>query len=235
MKKRIETLIQLQAIDTRLDDLKLQKGDLPNLIEQIEQELEEVATQIEEINQKLSHLNENRRMFEKEIEASKKMLEKFEGQLYQVKTNREYDAISSEIETKKSQIGNLENKILQTYDEETELKKQLEELSEKKQQMEKQFKEYKKELDEISQSTKAEEEKLLAEREALTKMMDKSWLQRYERIRKAKGGIAVAPIERNSCGGCFSAIPPQRIVEIRESNRIYTCDFCGRILVWTGD
>jgi predicted nucleic acid-binding Zn-ribbon protein len=58
--------------------------------------------------------------------------------------------------------------------------------------------------------------------------------KQYERIAKAKEGIAVAPIKKSSCGGCFSAIPPQKIVEIRELNRLFTCEYCGRILVWTG-
>jgi len=235
LRKKIQTLIKLQEIDSRLDDLKLQKGDLPLMVAQAEEELSIKKGDRDDIKERLLNLEKDRKMFEMEVEASKEQLKKYEDQLYQVQTNKEYDAISLEIDTKKSQISDLENKILQTFDEEDSLKKQLEEVEKEIAELEKQLLEYKKELEEISQLTATEEATLLHEREKVIKDLDKTWLSRYERIRKAKGGIAVARIERGSCGGCFSTIPPQKIVEIRESNRIYTCEYCGRILVWIED
>jgi len=235
LRKKIQTLIKLQEIDSRLDDLKLQKGDLPLMVAQAEEELSIKKGDRDDIKERLLNLEKDRKMFEMEVEASKEQLKKYEDQLYQVQTNKEYDAISLEIDTKKSQISDLENKILQTFDEEDSLKKQLEEVEKEIAELEKQLLEYKKELEEISQLTATEEATLLHEREKVIKDLDKTWLSRYERIRKAKGGIAVAKIERGSCGGCFSTIPPQKIVEIRESNQIYTCEYCGRILVWIED
>ncbi len=232
MKQVVERLVKLQQIDTRFDELQLQKGDLPMMIEEAEEEYREKTARKKELEEKLAKGEADRRMFQAEIDAGKEMLKKYEEQLYQVKTNKEYDAISLEIDTKTMEIKELENKILQSLEEEEEYKKSIEELDSEIARLEEQLNEYKKELDEIIQQTRAEEARLAAEREKVVAEIDERLLRQYERIRKAKGGLAVVPIKRNSCGGCYSTIPPQKIVEIRELNRLYTCEYCGRILVW---
>ena len=232
MKKVVEKLIKLQSIDTRLDELKLQKGDLPMLIEQTQEELSDKGNRLEDLQKQKEKVLSDRRMFELEIEASREQLKKYEEQLYQVKTNKEYDAISLEIDTKKLEIEGLDNKILQTLEAEEELDKEINSLKDEIEQLEQQLSEYQKELDEISEQTRSEEEQLLSEREQVVEQIEPRLYKQYERIRTAKGGIAVAPVRRRSCGGCYSAIPPQKIVEIRELNRIITCEYCGRILVW---
>jgi predicted nucleic acid-binding Zn-ribbon protein len=202
------------------------------MIEEAEEEYREKTERKKELEEKLAKGEADRRMFQAEIDAGKEMLKKYEEQLYQVKNNKEYDAISLEIDTKTMEIKELENKILQSLEEEEEYKKSIEELNSEITRLEEQLSEYKKELDEIIQQTKAEEARLAAEREKVVAEIDERLLRQYERIRKAKGGLAVVPIKRNSCGGCYSTIPPQKIVEIRELNRLYTCEYCGRILVW---
>lgn len=235
MKKRVKALIELQDIDTRYDELQLQKGDLPMMIEEAEEDLNEKVQLKNENDEKIEKGASDRRMFQKEIEASKEKLNEYEEKLYKVQTNKEYDAISLEIDTKKMEINELENKILQSLEEEEETKKVIEELKSSVDEIEKQLSEYKKELDEIILQTQNEEVQLDHEKEKLVRDIDKRLLRQYERIRKAKNGLAVVPVKKNSCGGCFSAIPPQRIVEIRELNRLHTCENCGRILVWMDD
>ncbi|MEL6821137.1 MAG: C4-type zinc ribbon domain-containing protein, partial [Calditrichota bacterium] len=95
-----------------------------------------------------------------------------------------------------------------------------------------QLKEAEDELEEIDKLTREEEGRLSTERENVAGLLDKRQLRQYERIRKARSGIAVASVQRNSCGGCFAAIPPQRIVEIRSGERLIKCEYCGCILVW---
>ncbi len=112
------------------------------------------------------------------------------------------------------------------------LKRNCRYLTDEIEKLESQLKEYEKELDEISHLTEKEEQKLFKERDKIAEQIEPRIFRQYERIKKAKEGIAVAQIKRSSCGGCFSAIPPQKIVEIRESNRLHTCENCGRILVW---
>ena len=233
MKKVVKQLVDLQEIDSRFDALQLQKGDLPMIIQEAEEDLESKLTDKKDNEESIKKGEADRRMFQLEIEASKAKLKQYEDQLYKVQTNKEYDAISLEIDTKKMEIKELENKILQSLEEEEEYKKNIEESGEEIKKLEGQLSEYKTELEEIIQHTKAEEAQLEKQREKILADMDKRYQRQYEKIRKAKGGLAVVPIKKNSCGGCFSAVPPQKIVEIREMNRLYTCEHCGRILVWT--
>jgi predicted nucleic acid-binding Zn-ribbon protein len=232
VKEVVDNLINLQEIDHRLNELKMQKGDLPQLIETVKEEMNEKKAANEEHKERKEKLQSDRKLYEKEIEASKALFKKYEDQLYKVKTNKEYDAISLEMDTKKIEVEGLEDKILKTLEEDQELENELQVLTEDIKKFESQLKEYEKELEEISSLTAKEENKLLKEREKIAKNIEPRIFKQYERIREAKEGIAVAPIKKSSCGGCFSAIPPQKIVEIREMNRLYTCEYCGRILVW---
>lgn len=232
LKKIVKQLIDLQEIDSRFDALQLQKGDLPLMIEEAEEDLESKIQEKQEIERGIQKGEADRRMFQMEIEASNEKLKQYEEQLYKVQTNKEYDAISLEIDTKKMEIKELENKILQSIEEEEELKYKIEEIEGGIKKLNDQLIEYRRELDEIIFQTREEETLLKKEREKILANMDKRYEWQYDRIRKAKDGLAVVAIKRNSCGGCYSAIPPQKIVEIREMNRLFTCEYCGRIIVW---
>jgi predicted nucleic acid-binding Zn-ribbon protein len=233
LKKVVKQLVDLQEIDSRFDALQLQKGDLPVIIQETEEDLEMKLADKKENEESIQKGEADRRMFQLEIEASNAKLKQYEEQLYRVQTNKEYDAISLEIDTKKMEIKELENKILQSLEEEEDYKKNIEELDGEIKKLESQLLEYKTELEDIMKHTKAEEAQLEKQRDKILSVLDKRYQRQYEKIRKAKGGLAVVAIKKNSCGGCFSAIPPQKIVEIREMNRLYTCEHCGRILVWT--
>lgn len=232
MKTLLENFVKLQDVDNRLNALTLQKGDLPMIIEQLKEDREGKKNRSVELEEQVGKLQSDRRMFEKEIDASKAQLKKFEDQLYKVQNNKEYDAIALEIDTKKVEIESLENKIIQTLEDEEELKKEQAALADELASLETQLKEQEKELEEIILLTQEEEIRLNHEREKVARLIDERYLRQYERIRRAKDGLAVVPIKRSSCGGCFSSIPPQRIVEIREAGRLHTCEYCGRILVW---
>ena len=232
MKKLVKQLIDLQKIDSKFDALQLQKGDLPFMIEEAEVDLDLKSTRKTEIEEEIKKGEADRRMFQMEIEASNEKLKQYEEQLYKVQTNKEYDAISLEIDTKKMEIKELENKILQSMEEEEEYKKNITELKDEVVKLEEQLVEYRRELDEIIKHTQSEEQKLETARRKIVSDIDRRYQVKYDRIRKAKAGLAVVPIKKHSCGGCYSAIPPQKIVEIREMNRLFTCEHCGRILVW---
>jgi predicted nucleic acid-binding Zn-ribbon protein len=232
LKKIVKQLIDLQKIDSKFDVLQLQKGDLPFMIDEAESDLEFKLANKGELEENIKKGEADRRMFQMEIEAGNEKLKQYEEQLYKVQTNKEYDAISLEIDTKKMEIKELENKILQSMEDEEDLKKNIEELVADVKKLEEQLTEYRNELSEIMQHTEAEEARLSKERQAIVSDIDRRYQNQYNRIRKAKGGLAVVPIKKSSCGGCFSAVPPQKIVEIREMNRLYTCEYCGRILIW---
>ena len=232
MKKLVKQLIDLQKIDSKYDVLQLQKGDLPFMIEETESDLKSKISRKQDLEENIKKGEADRRMFQMEIEAGNEKLKQYEEQLYRVQTNKEYDAISLEIDTKKMEIKELENKILQSLEDEEDLKRNIEEIDGDLKKLEEQLTEYRTELSEIMEHTEAEEARLAKKRQSIVTEIDRRYQNQYDRIRKAKGGLAVVPIKKNSCGGCFSAVPPQKIVEIREMNRLFTCEYCGRILIW---
>ncbi|MCK5076921.1 MAG: hypothetical protein KAR38_11125 [Calditrichia bacterium] len=233
MKNTKIFLLKLQEIDTRLQDLKKHRGDLPLDIEELNQNLQEKEEFSLACEGAIKQLISDRKMFEMDLEENKERLKKFEDQLYEVTNNKEYDQIQLEIETRKMEIGEFENKILKTMEEEEKLKEEAEAAAVELGSLQEDKKEKDKELNDIEQFVRDEEARLKTEREVLLKEIDKKYISRYERIKKAKSGLAVARIsERGACSGCFSVIPPQRIVEIRSKDQLFSCEHCGRILIW---
>ena len=233
MKNLLTNLLKLQEYDNRLNTLEMQKGDLPATIRQLKEDLSEKEQRVAELKEQIEKLKKDRIIYENEIVASKDQLKKQEDKLYHVQNNKEYDAITMEIDAKKMEIENLENKILQTIEEEEQLNKELEQLNSDIGSINEQLETLNKELAEIQTYTENEEQRLKELREKLLGQIDQRYLRQYERIRKAKNGLAIAVIERNSCSGCFNSLPPQRIVEIRKAERLFQCEYCGRILAYT--
>jgi len=167
------------------------------------------------------------------VNLSSDKLKKLQNQLYDVTTNKEYDALTNEIETEKLNVENYETRILELITIEEEI---TEEIEAKKEELEKQKKELKEKDSELRKLIRANEERknlLLHEKDKIVVRVNKHILNNYNRIHDYhKNGIAVAPVSRNACGGCWNSIPPQRLVEIRKMDKVIKCEVCGRILVW---
>jgi len=232
MEESLDLLIELQAVDSKLLDLEISKGDLPKMVKDFEERISKLDVQIEQLNKKLGETQKIRRQTEGQIKLEEEKLKKYQNQLYDVTTNREYDAITQEIENEKNLIENLETKILEYITIEEETEKSLAELKNERDTLLNELSEKKKELDEVLKSSEKEELKLKHEREKIVVRLKKPLLNQYLKIKNAKNGLAVVPVTRNACGGCFKSIPPQKIVEIRKRDRIIFCEICGRILVW---
>ncbi len=233
MKDTKILLLKLQDVDTRLQDLGKNRGDLPGVIDDLNKTLQEKEEFVDACEQAIEQLKKDRKTFEMELEENKERLKKFEEKLYEVKNNKEYDQIQLEIETRRVEIGEYENKILSTLEEEERLKEDIQAVKEELETISAEKEEKDKELEDIEQYVQDEESRLLEKREELSAKIDKRFITRYERIRKAKDGLAVAKITaQGACSGCFSVIPPQRIVEIRAKSQLFSCEHCGRILIW---
>lgn len=233
MKLTKNLLLKLQEIDTKLQDLKEHRGDLPQAIEDLNKTIQEKEEYITACQAAIEGLQADRISYNESLEENIKRLKMFEEKLYEVKNNKEYDQIQLEIETRKMEINELENKIFSTEEEEERLKEDIENVKKELEELLKEKEKRDEELKDINTYVKEEEEKLLKEREEITKQIDDHFIKQYERIKAAKGGVAVAVItETNACSGCYSLIPPQRVVEIRSKNQLFTCEYCGRILIW---
>ncbi len=225
-------LIKLQELDTQLRQLESLKGDLPNQVSRLSDKLTGSESGLREDGEKLKNYQRERSMIEMEIKALEGKQTKYQTQLFNVKTNREYDAVTQEIENVKVEIGKKESRLLELMDVEEETKNTIKTAQEEIIKLRKQLDEKSMELKKRLANTEKDEATLRDQREKLLPKLEKRIVATYDRIRKAKNGFAVVPVIRNACGGCFKTLPPQRIFEIRQMNCLFLCEVCGRILVW---
>jgi predicted nucleic acid-binding Zn-ribbon protein len=232
LKDVLQRLIELQKLDSQILHLESLRGDLPHQVSRLNEELKEAEQNLESMNQKLQDFQKENDMIEMEIKALEGKKQKYQSQLFEVKNNREYDAVTHEIESVKDEIGKKETRILELMDANKEMKTGIETTNERVKELQEQFHERKSELDKRMEKTEKDEIALKDQRGKLVRKLEPRLLASYERIKKAKHNLAVVPVIGNACGGCFKTLPPQRILEVRAMNRLYLCEVCGRILTW---
>jgi predicted nucleic acid-binding Zn-ribbon protein len=235
VEEKLKALFELQTLHTQIDKIRQTRGELPMEVADLEDEVAGLETRIQKIKSDLDELEDSivtRKNLIKEALAATK---KYETQLNDVKNNREYDAISKEIEIQGLEIQVSEKKIKE-YSFEIQNKTEVYEsalanITERKKDLELK----KAELDTITAETEKDEASILVKAQEAEKHIDERLLIAYNRLRSnAKNGLAVVTIQRDSCSGCFNQIPPQRQLDIRQRKRIIVCEHCGRILVDEG-
>lgn len=232
MQKTLYSLIELQEIDLNLDKVEEERGDLPSIVEKIKTTLEKKETLLIEQKELITKLKVDSKTMETELGSLKVQLKKYETQLYRVKTNKEYDAIANETENVKKKIDDLENMIIESEDKIENLTKSNDQIQFDIEKLTTDYDENNVALQEKISASSEEENLLKNEREIVEKKLTNQQINAYQRIRSAKKGIAVAYCNGGVCSGCFSFLPPQKVVEIRSMKKLYHCESCGRILVW---
>jgi uncharacterized protein len=230
---RLKILYRLQLLDDQLDELEELRGDLPNLVRDLEEKINSLKEEIANKEKEQKESLEKRTQNEEEIEIHKENQKKFKTQLYQVRNNKEYDALTKEIDHTEEQITKLENENNALADLSKRLTLEIEEIMPSLEELKKEMKEKEADLKEIIKANEKEETKLQNERKSIVAEVRKPDLSVYQRIRKAKRGKAVATIRRSACSGCNNIVPSQRQLEIRKNNKLFFCEYCGRILVST--
>ena len=233
MYNRLKILYTFQLIDDQLDELEELRGDLPNAVKELEDQIngikEDISNKEKEQKDSLKKREENEGEIEKQLENQKK----FKAQLYQVRNNKEYDALTKEIDHTDDVVSKLEAENDGLADLSKSLTQQIEEFKPKLFELKDELKTKKADLKEIIKANEKEETKLRKERKKIEEEVKKPDLSAYTRIRKAKRGKAVSTIKRSACSGCHNIVPSQRQLEIRRNNRLFYCEYCGRILVST--
>ena len=231
METRLRLLYGLQQVDASLDELHDLKGDLPHLVDVLTKKLREKEGLKKKLEAAIKGSMVRREEIDLEIVTTKEKIEKYKEQQFQIKTNKQYDALTREIDLSQERILSLEKEMESIEGKagvaRTDLEAVLPEIDELTQELQ----ERQTELDEVNKEHEDEELKLKHEREKLVVRIEKNDIRQYERIRKALGGKAVVPVSRNACGGCFKRVPPQVSVELRKNEKIMICEHCGRLLV----
>ena len=221
----------LQRVDSNLDELEEMNGDLPEAVAQLQGEVDALNDSMKEKRDLIAESIKSRDKADLDIADFKEKLDKYKKQQYEVRNNKEYDAIAKEMDFAEESIKNLEKQFETRENTMTAAKEETEALAVKLEEIKKQLDEKEAELEEVSKANEDEELKLKHEREKIVVRLKKDLMAKYDRIREARNGQAVVPVRRNSCGGCHNKIPPQRILELRTHTTMYTCERCGRILV----
>ena len=232
MQEKIMALYQLQKIDSQIDEINKVKGELPLEVQDLEDELAGLNTRITNINAEIEELNSLTRQRKREVDQAKIMITNYKEQQNNVRNNREFDAITKEIEYQELEIE-LAEKRLKEYAATMKTKKALiDQTNELVEERTIDYKAKKEELESIEAETAQQVAELTAEAEKAKMPIDERLLTAYNRIRKnVHNGLAVVTVTRDACGGCFNRIPPQRQVDIRQGKKLIVCEYCGRILV----
>lgn len=231
MYNRLKVLYQLQQIDNQLDELEELRGDLPNMVRELDEKIKSFVGDIEVKEKEQKDSIKSRDENEDEIEKLKENQKKFKAQLYQVRNNKEYDALTKEIDHTEEQINKLDTENNSLADKSKSLSQEIEDITPRLDELNKELKEKEADLKEIIKANEREESKLRKERKQIESEVKKNDLSSYMRIRKAKKGLAVATIKRSACSGCHNIVPSQRQLEVRKNDRLFFCEYCGRILV----
>jgi len=224
--------MHLQEIDRQLATLESVKGDLPQRLEAITQELESKQEVWQEKENAIRETVTAQQQARDEVVLMREKLKKYQSQLYQVKNNREYDAITIEIENTEKEADALEYKILEYEERLAKLQQERDELNPLIEELGVRRSESQEILEKTLATTRDDEQKLLLEREETVKGLPRQILSTYNRIRSGRGGVALAMLRDGACSECSSRIPPQRGLEIRQMDKLYLCEVCGRIMIW---
>ncbi len=232
VKDKLKTLYQLQQVDLKLDGLLEERGDLPAEVNDLEIKISALKEQIKENEDYLKKAVVRKKEIDKELDDVRKRIDKYTEMRIKVKTNREYDALSKQIDNAKEKLQELHKELEGIQAKESVSAKEVERLRQDYDQESEVYSSKKVELEELVSLTHDEEKRYVKDREKSAQKIDKQTLSRYEIIRKATKGKAIVPVvRRNACGGCYNVLPPQRLLDLRQMEKIFTCDHCGRILV----
>jgi predicted nucleic acid-binding Zn-ribbon protein len=228
----LRALFELQQIDSKIDKIRTVRGELPLEVRDLEDLVAGLETRVNNFTEELKTLEDSITDKKNVIKDAQALIKKYEAQQAKVRNNREYDAITKEIEFQNLEIQ-LAEKRIKEYKATILAKKDVitqseEDLKDRK----KDLKLKKQELDEIIAETEKEEQDLLRKSKGSESIIEERLLNAYKRIRSnVINGLGVVTVERDACGGCFNKIPPQRHLDIKTHKKVIVCEHCGRILV----
>jgi predicted nucleic acid-binding Zn-ribbon protein len=232
VENKLRLLYEIQVIDSEIDNIRILRGELPNEVRTLEDDIVGFETRITNIQSDVKKAEQEGAKRKQSIEASKVLIKKYEEQQKNVRNNREFESLSKEIEYQTLEIELSEKRIKEAEITFAEKKILAEDAKKLLEERKKDLVVKQKELEKIIAHTQKEEQLLIEKSKEYKQAIEARLLTAYERLRKnARNGLAVVEVKRDACGGCFNKIPPQRQVDIKMGKRLIPCEYCGRILV----
>ncbi len=231
----LRTLWALQKEDHRLHELEAELDRIPAQLRALEERVVSARHAVEGHLEDSKKLQLERRTREKDVDSLTEQERKFQSQLFQVKTNQEYQALLREIEAVRGKRSEVETLILEGMESEQQMATARTEHERTLREVERVGAVRRDELEAERAELSERVSRQRAAREALTARLSPGLRVRYQRIHDAREGVAVVPVVRNACGGCMRQLPPQRVQEARRQDVVVTCDGCGRMVLWPPD
>ncbi len=231
MQESLRALLELQKTDQDLHELEQFKVDIPNQLKSMESAQSEAEARLSDQETKVSDIDKDRRQHERDLQAAQEQVKKYQGQLYSVKTNKEYDALQAEIQAQKNRISELEDAILQMISEAETEQETLETIRGETESLIERFSEERTALESRLSAVDEDVAVKMDERKRMAMRVENPVLKVYDRIRRNLRGMTVVPLKKGACSGCFHIIPLQVIMQIRQGQRLVSCESCGRILI----
>jgi predicted nucleic acid-binding Zn-ribbon protein len=232
VEEKLTSLVTLQKVESKLDEYKILKGELPMEVSDLEDEIHGLHSRQTRVEEEINGIQEFINQKKEAIKEADTLIKKYDKQSQNVKNSREFEAINKEIEMQQLEVKLAEKHIKDANEEIAEKVQLLEKAKKNIATKEAVLKNKKDELDKIIATTEKEEKHFTKLSTEAREKVEPRLLHSYDRIRgNYRNGLAVVPVMRDACGGCFNAIPPQRQSEIRQRKKIIVCENCGRILV----
>ena len=232
IEKRLIALYTLQSVDSEIDKIRIIRGELPQAVQDLEDEIAGLNTRIENFNAEIKDTEAANKARNAEMAEHEEQIKKYQKQQDNVRNNREFESLNKEFEFQNLEIQLCERKNREGAAHVKELKQHIDAAKVLLSNREKDLEAKREELTSIAAETEKDEERLRKKSKEQEQYIDERYLTAYKRIRgAARNGLAVVQIDRDSCGGCFSNIPPQRQMEIKMHKKVIVCENCGRILV----
>lgn len=232
VEERLKDLYLLQTILSEMDRIKVLRGELPNEVKDLEDEIAMYQTRIQKYKDDTADLKRQAGKLQAEIEDRSAKIAKYRDQQNNVRNNREFEGLEKEIEFEGLEIELDQKKIRECEAAQAQKAEDINTTREQLSDSEHILEDKRKELEEIVNETRQQVEDLQAKAKTIEPLIDDYTLKAFKRIRKnARNGLGIVSVQREACGGCFNRIPPQRQLDIRMHKKIIVCEYCGRILI----
>ena len=228
---KLEALLTLQHLDSQLDEIRRVRGDLPEEVSDLEDEIAGYEVRVKKFDEEIQGLNDTIKSRKQASKDAESLIKKYDEQQQNVRNNREFEAIAKEIELQRLEIQIADKKIKESQYQIDVKNAEISGTKSKLDERRKDLDNKKGELDTIVGENEEEERGIMVQRENATKVVEDRLLTAYTRIRgNVRNGLAVVLVRRDACGGCFNTVPPQRKADIISHKKIIVCEHCGRIL-----
>lgn len=232
VEERLQNLFMLQTYLSEIDRIKTLRGELPNEVKDLEDEIIRFQTRIQKFKDEIESLKSFVKQKQGEIADRRVKIEKYDEQINNVRNNREFAFLEKEKEYEGLEIELAEKNIKEAIAKQEQKTNEIRQAQEELADNEHILVEKRKELEEIVSETRTQEEEIRKKAKELEANVDEYTLAAFKRIRKnARNGLGIVTVQRNACGGCFNRIPPQRQLEIKMHKKVIVCEYCGRIMV----